>query len=573
MRTVLSILVLLLSVSLFAQQKELPHHMTAQEKAMMPDYLNNISSRGNTTPPQGPLRTPGEWEEIDYLTITWRSYKEILSEIVEHAQLEATVIIHCQDSSSVKSDLNYYGVTPTNVKYIEASSNSLWIRDYGAQTVYKNDVDSLILVDWVYNRPRPQDDMIPVHTAAELGVPLYQTTQSPYELVNTGGNFMADGFGTAFSSNLILDENPSLSTSEVDSIMFKFMGIDTFIHMSNLPYDGIHHIDMHMKLLDEETLLVGEYPQGVSDGPQIEANLQYVLNNFTTKYGTPFKVIRIPMPPSPSGLYPSQGGYYRTYTNGVFVNNTYLVPTYYQQYDTTALRILRQAMPGYNVVGINSSDIIPASGAIHCITNSVGSDNPLLISHKPFDDTVHTVGQYLVQALIQHRSGIASATVHYTTDTTSGYTSLPMTSNIMNHWIAPIPNQASNTKVYYYITAVSNSGKTMNRPMPAPKAYWSFVADSQVGVQEIRRAKTQMKEVYPNPASAITAIPVTATKKENIRLLLLNMSGQVVESIYEGKIQSGKKHFFINAAFYESGTYLVRLETESSVSGQKLIIQ
>ena len=23
----------------------------------------------------------------------------------------------------------------------------------------------------------------------------------------------------------------------------------------------IHHIDMHMKLLDEETLLVGQYPQ------------------------------------------------------------------------------------------------------------------------------------------------------------------------------------------------------------------------------------------------------------------------------------------------------------------------
>lgn len=39
------------------------------------------------------------------------------------------------------------------------------------------------------------------------------------------------------------------------------MGIDRYIKMDELPYDGIHHIDMHMKLLDEETLLVGEYPQ------------------------------------------------------------------------------------------------------------------------------------------------------------------------------------------------------------------------------------------------------------------------------------------------------------------------
>ena len=72
--------------------------------------------------------------------------------------------------------------------------------------------------------------------------------------------------------------------------------------MEELPFDAIHHIDMHMKLLNEETLLVAEYP-GISDGPQIEENLQYILDNFTTKYGTPFKVIRIPSPPSTSSAY------------------------------------------------------------------------------------------------------------------------------------------------------------------------------------------------------------------------------------------------------------------------------
>lgn len=55
--------------------------------------------------------------------------------------------------------------------------------------------------------------------------------------------------------------------------------------METLPYDGIHHIDMHMKLLDEETLLVSKYPTGVADGPQIEANIQYVLNNFNRHLG------------------------------------------------------------------------------------------------------------------------------------------------------------------------------------------------------------------------------------------------------------------------------------------------
>ena len=38
--------------------------------------------------------------------------------------------------------------------------------------------------------------------------------------------------------------------------MKKFMGIERYIKMETLPYDEIHHIDMHMKLLDEETILM-----------------------------------------------------------------------------------------------------------------------------------------------------------------------------------------------------------------------------------------------------------------------------------------------------------------------------
>ncbi len=81
---------------------------------------------------------------------------------------------------------------------------------------------------------------------------------------------MVDGLGTAFSSKLVFEENPTKTEEQIDSIMNLFMGINRFIKMDNLQYDVIHHIDMHMKLLDEETLLVGEYPTGVSDGPYIE---------------------------------------------------------------------------------------------------------------------------------------------------------------------------------------------------------------------------------------------------------------------------------------------------------------
>jgi hypothetical protein len=121
--------------------------------------------------------------------------------------------------------------------------------------------------------------------------------QPPTDLVATGGNWVSDGFGTAFSSKLILTENATTSSynqtpkteQDINNIVSDYLGINRYIKMDVLPYDGIHHIDMHFKMLDEETLLVGQYPNGISDGPQIETNLNYVLNNFNSVFGTPFK--------------------------------------------------------------------------------------------------------------------------------------------------------------------------------------------------------------------------------------------------------------------------------------------
>jgi hypothetical protein len=74
-------------------------------------------------------------------------------------------------------------------------------------------------------------------------------------------------------------------------------------------------------------------------------------------------------------------------------------------------------MPGYKVVGIDCNEIIGASGAIHCITKAVGSNDPLLISHQPLDNTEYVETDYQIDALVQHADDIANAQVFYTTDT------------------------------------------------------------------------------------------------------------------------------------------------------------
>ncbi|MBT5148168.1 MAG: T9SS type A sorting domain-containing protein [Flavobacteriales bacterium] len=560
--------------------------------------LAPVLARGiETPPPFTNLRAAAEWEEIEALTIAWEGFPCILKQIVSASISECRVIIFTENPNSTSNYLTGSscgeGLNLDNVDIIEQDLNTIWIRDYGANTVYGSWNDDRILVDWMYNRPRPDDDVVPDALGEHLDIDVYTTTAEPYDLMNTGGNFMSDGFGTAFESELVHNENnggsnwwttfPNHTPTEIEGIFEAFMGIDTFITMPTLPYDGIHHIDMHMKLLNESTLMVSEYPEGVADGPQINANLDYVLSNYTTKWGTPFNIVRIPSPPELGFGYPNTGGWYETYSNAVFVNNKILLPTYYEQYDTTAIRIWEETMPGYEIVGIDCDDsgneIISLSGAIHCITHSVAVADPLLISHLPLSDTENTTDAYVIDAYLSHRSGISEAKLYYTTSPTEPWTEVTMVeSTDMNgeDFTAEIPAMPEGTDVFYYVSGEANSGKTGSRPMPAPLGWWKFhvgeiTPDGIFELDPIVAGK--FAEVYPNPASAITCVPVIMSESREVIVVLRDALGRTVEVIHEGLLPSGETKLFFNAASLPSGAYLLNIEVNNvNVAGKKVMV-
>ncbi|MBR9919405.1 MAG: T9SS type A sorting domain-containing protein [Bacteroidetes bacterium] len=558
---------------------DLPHYMTEEEKAQMPFYTPPVAPGDKTLytdPPDFTPRTMAEFEEIQALCVTYTSYKSIVAQIIEHARQEVEVIVICNDSTEVKYDLtNLFGFDDLdNISYIETPYNSVWIRDYGPNTIYANDVEELHIADWIYNRPRPYDDLVPEAIADFVGVDIYATTEAPNDLVHTGGNFTSDGLGTAFSSNLIIDENPDKSEAEIDDIMNQYMGISRYIKMETLPYDAIHHIDMHMRLLDEETIMVGQYPEGVADGPQIEANLQYVLTNFESSFGTPYRIVRIQMPPEANGSYPPWGDY-RTYTNSVLVNKTIIVPTYQELYDTTNLRIYRENMPGYNVVGINCNQMIGALGALHCITRAVGVDDPLWIVHQELRDAVDVEDDFEVNATIKHRDGVSEATLYYTTDTLSGYesTSMSLTNADEDTWTAYIPNPGVETDIFYYIQAEANNGKVQVRPLPAPAGYFDFNLAFTTSTEEPVFEASRMDAIFPNPASSITCIPVFSGTDQKARITVYDALGRLIEVIFEGNLQAGESKHFIMANEYAAGAYMVQLQTEEGTFSQRLIIK
>lgn len=580
------IIVCLVSYGTNAQYKTPPHYAT-QEEIDENRTPSDLSSFGITDPPGFEVRPMAEWEEIQSLIITWAGFNSINKNIARYAKEECEVIILSESPSQTQTYLlGNNGGGPlndlNNITIMEAEYNSIWGRDYGGHTCYREDVQEPILVDWIYNRVRPDDDATPVLIADYKGMDLYETTQSPYDLMATGGNFMNDGMGTAFSSNLILDENeggffnglshPVHTEEEVDDIVSQFMGIDNYIKMETLPYDLIHHIDMHMKILDEETIVVGEYPSGVADGPQIEANIDYVLSNHSTPWGTSYKVKRIIQPPE-GGSYPNSGGDYRTYSNMVFVNKTVIVPVYEAQFDDQAMETLEELLPGYNIETINCNDIIPLSGAIHCITKAVGVNDPLWIAHDPVDDTYVELEDQTVEAIVKHKDGISDVSLFYKTELSAGYSQISMTlvDPLESIYEATIPGQLFGTTVYYYINGIANTGKTISRPMPAPDGYFSFEFIGSVGFDEFEGSI--LHSVYPNPASAITVIPISLPYSANGTLYLTNALGQQIDLIKTGVFNAGGQKFFLDASKYSAGMYTVVLEIDNYQFTQKLMVK
>jgi hypothetical protein len=136
-----------------------------------------------------------------------------------------------------------------------------------------------------------------------------------------------------------------------------------------------------------------------------------------------------------------------------------------------------------------------------------------------------------------------------------------------------LPAQPAGTVVEYYLHGEANSGKLGNRPMPAPEGYWSFrvLATSQ-GVESI--TGLFQRPAFPNPASAITCIPVNLTRSQVGSLEVLDATGRVVASLHQGTMPAGESKHFLNAALLPSGAYLIRLQLENGWTGtQRLMVR
>ncbi|MCK5686894.1 agmatine deiminase family protein [bacterium] len=355
---------------LYSENESLPAGLTDSERLVVKEYVKKQLDESSFTAgitPDGSFYAPAEFEPADAVLYSWSGYSTLLTKLIKESCLDNKVILICSSSyskSSAERTLKGAGVDMANLSFLVAPTNSVWIRDFGPMFVLDDKGDRGVL-DLIYNRPRPNDDKIPQKVAEHCGFNYYKPS-----LILPGGNLIIDGKGTAFMTDVVFDSSeggdPSMTHAKIEKIFNNFYNVERVVIIPKMNRDGTGHIDMFCKLLPGNVFIVGEYASpsdGASGNYDILNKNAETLAGMKDLDGNSYKVVRIPMPKYTGTSF--------SYTNSLILNKTVLVPIYGKSFDDTALKIYRDNMPGYKVVGFDCSRIITANGAIHCISKLV----------------------------------------------------------------------------------------------------------------------------------------------------------------------------------------------------------
>jgi len=284
----------------------------------------------------------------------------------------------------------------------------------------------------------------------------------------TGGNFMTDGYGMGFSTELMINEN-NITNEAFKEIMFEELHFENYHIFDNPNVSSIQHIDCMAKLLDSETIVIKQVPESSPEYDCIEEFAQsfYELNTF---YGREFNIHRIFCPEINAG--PWETNPVAAYTNSLILNNKVLVPQYGIPEDNLALNTYIDAMPGYEVLGFNHSISDPwySEDALHCRTMGIFDPAMIHISHKSIrtDEIIDNTSIYIQAEVFDY--GISNVNLesvklywkYSSEDGPFGEVELEYQSD--NIYIGTFPNLNSDSLIEYFINAVNVEGNTVSHP-------------------------------------------------------------------------------------------------------------
>jgi agmatine/peptidylarginine deiminase len=307
-------------------------------------------------------RLPAEWERQSMVQLTWPHAKTdwayMLSEITKTYEEMAAAIRKYEE-----------------LLVVGEPNNDTWARDHGFITLV-DDEGGAKLLDFCFNG---WGEKFEAALDNAINRRIYDEGKVKGEYVDCldfvleGGSIESDGEGTIFTTSgclLAPHRNQPMTQAQIEARLKHDLCAERvlWIDYGNLTGDDTDgHIDTLVRIAPNYTLLY----IGCDD----EADEQYAdlkkmedqLKTFRTLSGEPYKLVKLPMP---RAIYDEDGlRLPATYANFLVINGAVLVPTYNQpDLDAEAMRLIGEAFPGRDVVGIDCRSIIKQHGSLHCCT-------------------------------------------------------------------------------------------------------------------------------------------------------------------------------------------------------------
>ncbi len=405
-----------------------------------------------TPPPPAPVRPVAEFEPASHVLIRYPLGIPV-SLVVQLANTAQVIcIVSSSQQNAATSAFNNAGVNMANVSFMNAATDSYWTRDYGPWFVYDgNGIFSVM--DFVYNRPRPNDNMIPQLFATQQNWNYYGMN-----LQQTGGNYMNDGIAAGMQTTLVYEENGNNQTN-VNTKMHDYLGLESYHVIADPNNTYIDHIDCWAKLLAPDKVLVRSVPTSHAQYDEIEAAANYFATH-NCSWGYPYRVYRVNTPSN------------QPYTNSLILNKRVFVPTVGGAYDAAALQVYRDAMPGYEVIGVPQSGSAPweSTDALHCRTHEIPDKNMLHLAHIPRHGIVDPADSldFSVDIIAHSGQSLYSDSLFISYKIANGPWQrsmlLPQNRNSYSGWIS---GYAAGDTIRYYIHAADQSGRSYDHPVYA----------------------------------------------------------------------------------------------------------
>jgi agmatine deiminase len=309
--------------------------------------------------------------------------------------------------------------------------------------------------------------------------------------INTGGNVQTDGLGTAFSTCALLSENQffGVSQEKFRDLNKSLLGFERYNIISNFETHGIQHIDCFLKLLDGERILVTEPPRDHYLYNVYENIVQNELSKLRSSYGSPYQILRIK-----TGRFKKEA--LAAYTNSIILNKTIYVPLYKIKEDSMALQRWREVMPGYTIKGFDF-DLAnepcltkemkehyqtygwASNDGLHCRTRAVWDPAMVFMTTKKIEPEVNSKHKNIVYTTIidYSKKGLVKekCNLFWKISREMNWNNLVLKQvEGTDHFFAEIPYNKPGVTIEYYISAVSNSGRTESQPRTAPLGTYQF---------------------------------------------------------------------------------------------------